>query len=214
MSAPGMHDPALMRLLRAIVAGDAEAVRRLIAASSELACAKLEQGATREAGAPYYLDEIGQHLYAGTTALHVAAAGYRHEIVRDLIEAGADVRASNRRGAEPLHLAAMGIPGSPNWNPRAQATTIACLIEAGADPNAIDKSGGAPLHRAVRTRCAAAVDALLRAGADPRRSNKNGSLPIALATRNTGRGGTGAPEAKAEQRAILRLLEEHDAARP
>jgi ankyrin repeat protein len=57
------------------------------------------------------------------------------------------------------------MPGSPGWNPAAQAATIAYLIEAGADPNARDKSQVAPLHRAVRTRCAAAVGALLDGGA-------------------------------------------------
>jgi hypothetical protein len=108
----------------------------------------------------------------------------------------------------------MGIPGSPAWNPQAQAATIAYLIEAGADPNTVDRGGVTPLHRAVRTRCAAAVEALLRVGADPRRSNKRGSLPITLAMQNTGRGGTGSPEAKAEQREIVRLLEEHGTTTP
>jgi hypothetical protein len=73
MSAPGMLDAILMRLMRTIVAGDAEAVTRSMAASPQRASARLCKGATREAGASYYLDEIGQHLYAGTTALHVAA---------------------------------------------------------------------------------------------------------------------------------------------
>ena len=63
------------------------------------------------------------------------------------------------------------------------------------------------MHRAVRTRCAAAVRALLAGGADARRKNKRGSTPVALATRNTGRSGTGSLEAKAQQREILRLLE-------
>jgi hypothetical protein len=97
------------------------------------------------------------------------------------------------------------MPGSRRWNPSAQAATIAHLIEAGADPNATDKSGVTPLHRAVRTRCAAAVKALLEAGADPRRKNNSGSTPILLATQNTGRGGSGSPEAKAQQELIVQL---------
>jgi len=64
----------------------------------------------------------------------------------------------NRRGAEPLHYAADGAPGSRNWNPQAQAEMITLLISSGANPNALDKSGVAPLHRAVRQRCAGAVD--------------------------------------------------------
>jgi Ankyrin repeat len=63
-----------------------------------------------------------------------------------------------------------------------------------------------PLHIAVRARCAAAVAALLAAGADARRRNKSGSTPMLLATQNTGRGGTGSPEAKAQQNEIVRML--------
>jgi hypothetical protein len=202
-----------MTLVRAIASGDTAATLRLVAASPELARACLAEGATRRAAKVFYLKEIGHYLYAGHTALHVAAAAYRREIARKLIAMGADVRARNRRGAEPLHAAAVGVPGSRMWNPRAQAQTIAYLIEVGADPNAADKSGVTPLHRAVRTRCAAAVKALLDAGADVRRKNKNGSTPKLLATRNTGRGGTGSPEAKAQQKEIVRLLEQHSATR-
>jgi len=121
---------------------------------------------------------------------------------------GANVRSRNRRGAEPLHYAADGNPGSRSWDPAAQADTIGVLIEAGADPNAVDKSGVMPLHRAVRTRCASAVRALLDGGADPLARNGSGSTPMALAMRNTGRGGSGSPQAKAQQQEIIRLLEQ------
>ena len=45
-------------------------------------------------------------------------------------------------------------------------------------------------------------------GANPALKNKNGSSVTDLATQNTGRGGTGAAEAKREQEAILRLLKD------
>jgi hypothetical protein len=200
-------DAALMTLVRAIVANDAAISSRLLAASPVLASTRAEGGATRQAAKEYYLSEIEHYLYAGDTALHVAAAGYRPEIIRLLLSRGADVGARNRRGARPLHYAVDGIPGSRNWNPRAQAESVTCLIEAGADPNAGDKSGVTPLHRAVRTRCAAAVKALLDGGADPQRKNRNGSTPMQLATWTTGRGGSGSPEAKAQQDEIVHLLE-------
>jgi ankyrin repeat protein len=138
--------------------------------------------------------------------LHAAAAGYRRNIAGALIDAGADVNAENRRGATPLHYAADGGPVFKSWNPDAQAEIITFLIQKGANPNAVDKSGVAPLHRAVRQRCPMAVDALLRNGADMRLKNKSGSTPLHLAVQNTGRGGTGAPEAKALQRQIIALL--------
>ena len=197
----------LMALIRAIGVDDAAALR-LLAASPALASARVAQGATRQAAKDYYLDPIGHYVYTGDTALHVAAAAYRCEVARKLIASGADIRARNRRGAEPLHYAADGAPGTPTWNPDAQAATIAILIAAGADPNAADDSGVMPLHRAVRTRCAAAVEALIAGGADANAKNKIGSSPMLLATRNTGRGGSGSPEAKAQQIEIARLLQE------
>jgi hypothetical protein len=205
------NDSALRKLMEEIVTGDAAAVERLLGASPVLARARLEEGATRQAAKENRLRGIGHYVYAGDTALHVAAAAYRPDIARRLIAMGSDVRARNRRGAEPLHYAADGMPGSSWWDPNAQAATVACLIRAGADPNAVDKSGVTPLHRAVRTRCTGAVRALLEGGADARRTNKNGSTPMLLATITTGRGGSGSPQSKAEQLKIARLLEQHGA---
>ena len=146
------------------------------------------------------------YIYRGDTLLHVAAGAYDAALARALIARGADTRARDRMGAGPLHTAAMGMPGSPRWNPAAQAATIALLMASGANPDVADKHGAAPLHRAVRTRCAAAVKALLEGGADPFRKNKMGSTPMFLATRDTGRGGGGSPEAREQQREILALL--------
>jgi hypothetical protein len=61
-------------------------------------------------------------------------------------------------------------------------------------------------------RCAAAVAALLDGGANPLGRNANGSTPMMLATRQTGRGGSGSAAAKAEQAEIIRLLEQRGGA--
>jgi hypothetical protein len=206
-------DSELMKLVRAIVECDADSVARLLAESPSLATACFETGASRATPQPYFLAEVGRYIYAGDTALHIAAAGYRTDFVERLISAGADVRARNRRDAEPLHAAAAGMPGSLRWDPHAQVVTIACLIAAGADPNAPDQDGATPLHKAVRTRCAAAVKALIDGGADHRQKNKRGSTALRLAEVNSGRGGSGSAEAKAEQQEILRLLEARGATR-
>lgn len=204
-----IDDGALRRLMKAIALADDAAVLGLLTASPALARATLNEGATR--AADNFFTEIKHYVYTGDTALHVAAAAHRTEIVGKLINLGADVAARNRRDATPIHYAADGIPGSPKWNPVAQSETVAWLIASGADPNAIDQNGVTPLHRAVRTRCAAAAGALLDGGADALRKNGNGSTPMMLATRQTGRGGSGSPEAKSQQAEIIRLLERYGA---
>lgn len=202
----GSSDSALRTLVQAIIRGDEAAVARLLAAEPDLARVSLGAGATRQSAKANFFDEIKHYIYAGDTALHLAAAAYRGAIVNKLLALGSDPRAKNRRGAEPLHYAVDGGPGSSFWNPTAQSATIAALLKAGADPNAVDMGGVTPLHRAVRNRCADAVRALLDGGADARRRNKSGSTPMQLATQTTGRGGSGSPEAKEQQKEILRLL--------
>jgi len=201
-------DLALRELMAAIVASDSAVVERIIDASPELAAASLYAGATRLTAKEFFVDAIKRYIVAGDTALHFAAAAYESEMARKLIAAGANLRARNRHGEEPLHAAACGSPGSPWWDPAAQAATIRCLVEAGADPNAMNKFGVAPLHKAVRTRSAAAVRTLLDCGADPKQPNKSGSTPMLLARLNTGKSGSGSPEAKAQQQEILRMLKD------
>ena len=204
----GTSEEFLRRLVDAIVDDDDALFTRLIDQSPALATASFAQGASRQGPSPKasFIKEIGHYIYSGDTALHFAAAAYRHKMAEQLIKAGAPLGAKNRRGSEPLHAAAFGSPGSANWDPRAQAATIVCLIEAGADPNAQNMDGATPLHRAVRTRCAGAVRTLLDHGADPMIRNKNGSTAMQLVLNNTGRSGSGSPEAKAQQQEILLLL--------
>jgi Ankyrin repeats (3 copies) len=185
----------LASLLHAIGTGDRAAATEQIEATPALSLARLPRSHE------FFIAECHAQVYEGDTAF-----AYDTEIARSLVGRGADVRARNRRGAEPLHAAAIGVPGSGNWDPTRQRAVIAYLVGAGADPNAAALGGVTPLHRAVRNRCSAAVDALLRAGADPRLANDNGSTAIELARWTTGRGGVGSVAAKAEQRLIVELL--------
>ncbi len=200
------YDRELAELVEWIIAGNSTRFSRQLEKSPVLARVSFESGASRDTEKPYYFEAIARYLWSGDTALHFAAAAYRRQMAKELIDAGADIRAKNRLGDEPLHAAAVGVPGAKAWNPDAQSETVAFLIDAGADPNARNKNGVTPLHRAVRTRCAAAVRVLLQKGADPAIRNKSGSNAMRLAIQSTGRGGTGSPEAKSQQREILNLL--------
>jgi ankyrin repeat protein len=202
---------ALRALFGAIARRERSEVSRLLTEGPELARQASVVGATRAEAKAYYFEEIAHYVYAGDTALHVAAAAYAVDIARELASRGADVHAKNRRGARPLHYATDGVPGSRGWNPDAQYAMVELLSELGADVNAKDNDGVAPLHRAVRTRSAAAVRALLQNGADARVGNKNESTPLHLAVQTTGRGGSGSPMAREQQAEIIRLLLRHGA---
>jgi ankyrin repeat protein len=202
-----MDDERLLSFMREVIGGDLSAASASLQTSPELATARLRRGATRQQPLEFFLTAIGHHVYAGDTALHVAAAAYRTAIVEALAAAGAEVDAENRRHARPLHYAVDGGPNSPRWDPAAQHDVVTALLQLGADPNAADANGTPPLLRAVRNRCTSAVEALLAGGADPRRTNSSGSSALRLATITTGRGGTGSPQAKAEQAKIVQLLE-------
>src|SRR3954447_19759479 len=147
----------LVELLAAVVADEGEAVR-LVRAQPELAQARVAD--------ERLVDEIPHHLYAGDTALHLAAAALRPLAVRALIDAGADPNAENRRGAIALHYACDARPKArQTWNPPQQRSVIELLIDAGSNVEHKDKTGGTPLHRAVRARSPEAVRCLLERGA-------------------------------------------------
>lgn len=205
--APRATGPAdLQPLIRAILDDDIAQVAQLLEGTPALATQSLVTGAERQSAVQFFFPQIGHYLYAGDTPLHAAAAGYRIAVAKALLASGASVAAANRRGATPLHYAADGRAVSCVWHSDAQAEMISLLVAGGADPNALDKSGVAPLHRAVRQRCPQAVDALLRSGAVVRLKNKSGSTPLHLAVQNTGKSGSGSPEAKGCQKEIIELL--------
>ena len=207
----GPDDGALLALFGSIASREHLGITRWLDDVPGLATRPIRVGASRQDPDTYFLAAISHYVYAGDTALHVAAAAHQRELAEALVAHGADVRARNRRGAEPLHYAADGSPGAAHRDRHGQREVINYLIEAGADPDAMDKSGVAPLHRAVRTRSSDAVSALIDSGADPRLMNKSGSTPLHLAVQNTGKSNSGSDAAKDEQRRIIALLLQHGA---
>ena len=97
-----MNQSGMRSLLAAIVRDDRNQVSALLKANAALASSLAGE-------ARLYESEITHWLYAGDTALHLASAGYRTEIVLLLLAAGADVNAAtNHRQGRPLHYASDG----------------------------------------------------------------------------------------------------------
>lgn len=71
--------------------------------------------------------------------LHHAAATQKNDLIRSLIEKGADPNERDCDGLTPLHWSVM----------MGGLESIAMLVAAGADPNAVDENGATPLHFSV-----------------------------------------------------------------
>jgi ankyrin repeat protein len=192
----------LVELLAAIVADEARAVR-LVRATPEIAQARVAE--------ERLVKEVPHQLYAGDTALHLAAAALRPLAVAALIDAGADANAENRRGATALHYACDARPKAGNtWSPSTQRSVIERLLDARSDIEHKDKAGAAPLHRAVRARSPQAVRCLLERGARVDATHgRQRTTPLHIGTRSTGASGT--KGARAEQQEIVELLLQYGA---
>ncbi len=79
-----------MTLLRAIAAREVEEASRLLAVSPGLARQVIGVGATRGDASDYYFETMSHYVYAGDSALHVAAAAYTREVAVELIAKGAN----------------------------------------------------------------------------------------------------------------------------
>jgi uncharacterized protein len=90
----------------------------------------------------------------GVSALMLAARSGSVESVRVLIDAGADISASNALGEQAIHYAT------------ADPDIIDLLIQNGADPNAATGRGDTPICRAARIGQLDSVVALIRSGAN------------------------------------------------
>ena len=92
----------------------------------------------------------------GTTALHYAVQSDDIELVRMLLQAGANAKATNRYGLPPITLAATN--GS--------AKVIEALLAAGVDPNTATEEGEPVIMTAARTGTVDALKQLIARGAN------------------------------------------------
>ena len=106
------------KLTTAIVDDDISAIRKLLKSEPGLATSLIQTPKLYDSG-------IFHWIYVGDTPLHLAAAGYRLEIVRLLLKAGADPNAAkNHRKSNPLHYASDGYSTGPTFDSKKQVETI------------------------------------------------------------------------------------------
>ena len=171
-------DPRVEKFFDAIAAHDAAAVRTALASDRTLA--------TSADG-------------SGSSALMFSAYTGTFEIMEALLDAGADVRAKNRRNATALHWAisdpakmkllllkgadvnAKTVDGRTALHEAAMLPTgaqqVQLLLEVGADIDARSVLGQTPLFAAAGA-SAANVRLLLDKGADPNARSQTGATPL------------------------------------
>jgi hypothetical protein len=78
-------NPVFLDFVRVVVGGDIDEVSRRLALDPALAAAASEVGATRQESSTFFFAEIAHYLYAGDTALHMAAAAFRRPVAEILV---------------------------------------------------------------------------------------------------------------------------------
>ncbi|CAJ1345316.1 unnamed protein product, partial [Effrenium voratum] len=109
-----------------------------------------------------------------TKALDAAVQSDQLQILRRLLEAGADKDVLDMNYFTPMHTAAMS----------GHEEIVRCLLAAGAAPDKSDRFGNRPLHGAAYYGHPELARLLLEAGADKDSSNNHGRTPMHNAAMN------------------------------
>lgn len=92
------------------------------------------------------------------TPLMLAALSGQHQLVKALLDAGADARVTNEMGMTALHCVSEDV--------RAVPQVVELLLRHGADPQSMSSASITPLQKVATTRSLEAMDLLLSNGAN------------------------------------------------
>ncbi len=115
--------------------------------------------------------DVNQKTQWGVSPLQCASLCGHSNIVKILLEHGADVNYADTAGNTALHRAVKN----------EDIQTVGILLEAGADVNCANKHGETPLHTAVFDENVQCITALLNAGADINKTDNDGKTPLRVA---------------------------------
>ncbi|XP_072936758.1 E3 ubiquitin-protein ligase MIB1 [Epargyreus clarus] len=152
----------LKKLFESHVTGDAN--EELVKAAANGDAARCADILARPDGA--HADVNG--VYGGHTALQAAAQNGHVEVIRTLVEAGAEADAEDRDGDRAAHHAAFGD----------EPAALRALAAAGADLNARNRRRQTPLHIAVNKGHLGVVRTLLQLAVHPSLQDSEGDTPL------------------------------------
>ncbi len=149
-----------VRILIAARLGDIASVKAMLTHDPTLVHARMKRGE--------YLLSPKQALNVGDTPIYEAAAHNHPELVRLLLDFGADINICTSTGETPLHGAIAAH----------HLSMVTLLLDNGADINASLAHGQTPLRLAVIKGFADIVELLLARGAQANTSGRTGLTPL------------------------------------
>jgi len=187
----GAPDVAKLPLTRAVMMGNTEEVKKLLAAGVQIDASDMNGVQAIHRAAQYSNPEVLKVLIAagarvdaadkaGTEPIIYAVNGDKSESVKVLLAAGAKVDAWDKNGRQSIHLA--------TYTDHIELAKT--LLAAGAKADAVDKNGDRPLHWAARHGNQEMARVLLAAGAKVDAVDKNGDQPLHWAARYGNYGNT------------------------